>query len=228
MLLIGATMMAKTETVPSSNNRLELTFSDEGGVATYSISYDGVPVLTTSRLGFEADFGDFTKGLKMGDYKRQDKDIVVPFTNAKGQQMKVIFHLTNNSIAFRYEIPRPGENPKCAVIRREMSSFNFPESTSTFLCPQIGPMTGWERTKPSYEEDYKADAPMTDRSQFGQGYTFPCLFKAPLLSPPGGTAYLTYIRNSSACSKESSLPTSSSRRFSCAFPLKKHWEAYCK
>ena len=205
VLLTAITMMAKTETVPSSNNRLELTFSDEGGVATYSISYDGVPVLTTSRLGFEADFGDFTQGLKMGQYKMQFRDATiyskggpkrtvnavrytVPFTNAKGQQMSVIFNVTNNGVAYCYEIPRPGENPKCGVIRREVSSFNFPEGTSTFLCPQIGPMTGWERTKPSYEEDYKADAPMAVKSQFGQGYTFPCLFKAPLLSPPGGTA----------------------------------------
>ena len=94
--------------------------------------------------------------------------------------MKVVFQITNNSVAYCYEIPRPGENPKCAVIRREVSSFNFPEGTSTFLCPQIGPMTGWERTKPSYEEDYKADAPMTDRSRFGQGYTFPCLFRVPV------------------------------------------------
>ena len=184
MLLIGATMMAKTVTVSVPDNRLMLTFSDEGGVATYSVTYDGVQVMTPSRLGFEADFGDFTKGMKMGDYKRQSKDIIVPFTNAKGQLMKVVFRLTNNSVSYCYDIPRPGNNPKCAVIRREVSSFNFPEATSTFLCPQIGPMTGWERTKPSYEEDYKADAPMTDRSQFGQGYTFPCLFKVPLTSNP--------------------------------------------
>ena len=77
VLLTAVTMMAKTETVPSSNNRLELTFSDEGGVATYSISYDGVPVLTTSRLGFEADFGDFTQGLKMGQYKMQFRDATI-------------------------------------------------------------------------------------------------------------------------------------------------------
>ena len=207
VLLTAVTMMAKTETVPSSNNRLELTFSDEGGVATYSVSYDGVPVLTASRLGFEADFGDFTKGLTMGQYKMQLRDATifvkggpnrkvnavrytVPFTNAKGQQMSVVFNVTDNGVAYCYEIPRPGENPKCGVIRREISSFNFPEGTTTFLCPQIGPMTGWERTKPSYEEDYKVDQPMTQRSQFGQGYTFPCLFKAPgapLSSPKGGT-----------------------------------------
>ena len=202
VLLTAVTTMAKTETVPAPDNRLELTFSDEGGMATYSVTYDGVQVLTSSRLGFEADFGDFTQGLKMGQSQMQFRDGIVigsggkrrsqnavrytvPFTNAKGQEMKVIFHVTSNSIAYCYEIPRPGENPKCGVIRREVSSFNFPKGTSTFLCPQIGPMTGWERTKPSYEEDYNADAPMTDRSRFGQGYTFPCLFKAPLSSPEG-------------------------------------------
>ena len=196
MLLIAVTMMAKKETVPSMGNSINLTISDDGGLATYSITYYDVPVMTTSRLGFEADFGDFTQGLTMGQSKMQFRDGIVigpggkrksqsgvrytvPFTNAKGQQMNVIFHITRNTVSYCYEIPRPGENPKCGVIRHEVSSFNFPEGTSTFLCPQIGPMTGWERTKPSYEEDYKADAPMTDRSRFGQGYTFPCLFKVP-------------------------------------------------
>ena len=155
--------------------------------------------MVPSRLGFEADFGDFTKGLTMGEPKmtivdsrtimkykktKQAESIKsshhyhVPFTNAKGQKMTVFFLVMDNNIAYCYEIPRPGENPKCAVIRREVSSFNFPEGTTTFLCPQIGPMTGWERTKPSYEEDYKVDQPMAVKSQFGQGYTFPCLFKA--------------------------------------------------
>ena len=205
LLLTAVTLMAESRTMPSVGNRMELTISDDGGLATYSVAYEGVPVMTASRLGFEADFGDFTKGLKMGEIKTQFRDMTimkpggkkvsvsgvrytVPFTNAKGQQMSVVFHVTSSTVAFCYEIPRPGENPKCAVIRREVSSFNFPEGTSTFLCPQIGPMTGWERTKPSYEEDYKADAPMAVKSQFGQGYTFPCLFKAPLLSPLRGTA----------------------------------------
>ena len=199
---MAVTMMAKTETVTAPGNRLELTFSDEGGVATYSITYDGVQVLTPSRLGFEADFGDFTKGLTMSQYKMQVRNATiyvkggskrnvstvrytVPFTNAKGLEMKVVFNVTKNVVAYSYEIPRPGENPKCGVIRREVSSFKFPEGTSTFLCPQIGPMTGWERTKPSYEEDYKADAPMTQRSQFGQGYTFPCLFRVPVAGDSG-------------------------------------------
>ena len=116
VLLTAVTTMAKTETVPAPDNRLELTFSDEGGMATYSVTYDGVQVLTSSRLGFEADFGDFTQGLKMGQSQMQFRDGIVigsggkrrsqnavrytvPFTNAKGQEMKVIFHVTSNSIA---------------------------------------------------------------------------------------------------------------------------------
>ena len=43
-------------------------------------------------------------------------------------------------------------------------------------------MTGWERTKPSYEEDYEADAEMNKKSRFGVGYTFPCLFRIPTMS----------------------------------------------
>ena len=206
LLLSAVTLMAETKTMPSVGNSMELTISDDGGLATYSVTYDGMQVLTSSRLGFEADYGDFTKGLKMGEIKTQFRDATifvkggpkrkvnavrytVPFTNAKGQQMSVVFHVADNCVAYCYEIPRPGENPKCAVIRREVSSFNFPEGTTTFLCPQIGPMTGWERTKPSYEEDYKVDQPMAVKSQFGQGYTFPCLFKAkaPLSSPEGDT-----------------------------------------
>ena len=35
----------------------------------------------------------------------------------------------------------------------------------------------YARTKPSYEEDYKVDQPLTAKSGYGHGYTFPCLFK---------------------------------------------------
>ena len=59
----------------------------------------------------------------------------------------------------------------------EETGFRFPQQTTTFLCPQSDAMIGWKRTKPSYEEEYKADAPMSDRSQYGHGYTFPCLFR---------------------------------------------------
>lgn len=115
--------------------------------------------------------------------------LVVNFENEKHQKMSVEFFVKNNDVAFRYFIPRqvrapfammaPSEamNPKCVVIEKEITSFALPDGTTTYLCPQIDPLKGWERTKPSYEEEYKVDVAMNTKSQFGQGYTFPCLFK---------------------------------------------------
>ena len=198
MLLSAIIAMAETKTVSSPDGRLQVTINDEGGRATYAVSYDGNTVLMPSLLGFEADFSNFTEELTITGAEpkkmihpyqmRQTKRstvrysancIDVTFQNGKQQTMIVRFQVSNNDVAFRYVIPRPKKgNPKCAVISREATSFRLPDGTTTFLTPQITPMTGWERTKPSYEEDYVADAPMTNRSRFGQGYTFPCLFKA--------------------------------------------------
>lgn len=43
-------------------------------------------------------------------------------------------------------------------MNSERTGFRFPSQTTTFLCPQSDAMIGWKRTKPSYEEEYKADA----------------------------------------------------------------------
>ena len=57
-------------------------------------------------------------------------------------------------------------------------------------------MIGWKRTKPSYEEEYKADAPMNERSGYGHGYTFPLVQGGDdgwvLLSETGWTAVIVH------------------------------------
>lgn len=191
---------AKDKTIASPNGQLVVMLSDADGKPTYAITLNGKEVMQPSRLGFVADFGDLTHSMTLTDSrdypmekhydmtrtKRAHVDFKanatdVTFTNAKRQRFVVTFVVDNNNIALRYAIPRQkDDNPKCAVIRGEATSFHFPDGTTTFLCPQITPMTGWERTKPSYEEEYTADAPMTAKSQFGVGYTFPCLFHEQL------------------------------------------------
>ncbi|MGL5272058.1 MAG: glycoside hydrolase family 97 catalytic domain-containing protein, partial [Phocaeicola sp.] len=52
----------------------------------------------------------------------------------------------------------------------------FPDGTTTFLCPQTPPMGGFARTYPSYETAYTVDQEM-GQNGWGEGYTFPCLFK---------------------------------------------------
>jgi len=199
LLLTVGTMTAEEKTVSSPDGQLQVVVSDNGGNATYSVILGGQQVLCPSRLGLETDYADFTRDLTMvsgaldkrtkvytmwqtkrkeGHYEANILGVL--FKNAKGQTFSVHFEVSNNNVAYRYELQRPkGDNPKSAVVKRELTSFLLPDGTTTFLTPQIGPMTGWERTKPSYEEDYKADQPMAQRSQFGQGYTFPCLFKSP-------------------------------------------------
>ena len=88
---------------------------------------------------------------------------------------KVEFRVSNTDVAFRYVI----DNPSWASMKvlEEETFFNFPSETTTFLTPQSDAMVGWQRTKPSYEEYYVLDKPLTEKSEFGHGFTFPCLFK---------------------------------------------------
>ena len=202
-LLVTAFAFADNKVVSSPDGKLVVTISCEDGQASYAVKYDGKEVLKPSALGLKTNLGDFTKGLKMLPDAKQEtlryayllsrskfssvsvvaNRLEVNFETEKRIPMSVIFCVEDNDIAFKYTLGRgPRDNPKCAVIYEEATAFNLPDETRTFICPQITPMTGWERTKPSYEEDYEADAPIAKKSRFGVGYTFPCLFRIPSVS----------------------------------------------
>ena len=197
-LLAALCAQANNYTVKSPDGKLQVNVECEGGKVSYTVDYEGKQMLTRSALGLVANYGDFSQNLTMGkltdmgvehvayDESRikkahVEKDVVeayIGFLNEKKDSMTLHLHVSNNDMAYHYEMIRPKkDNPKSVVIYKEVSGFNFPQQTTTFLCPQITPMTGWERTKPSYEEEYTPDAPMNKKSQFGVGYTFPCLFK---------------------------------------------------
>lgn len=183
--------------VKSPDGKLVVSVSDDGGMPGYKVSYDGTVMLERSALGLKTDIADFTSGLIIdkSDESKIDKkyeitrtktsavhytanQLDVVFKKDDGKKMKVTFCVSDNDVAYRYTLlPIEGSDYRCAVVYSEASSFNFPGKTTTFICPQIGPMTGWMRTKPSYEEDYTAGAPMNVKSAFGHGYTFPCLFR---------------------------------------------------
>ena len=191
------TISAREATVASPDGRLILTISDSGGQPTYALTLEGDTLLLPSHLGFLADFADFTQDLHISGTKAGQTDreydmhqakqrhfhyvatlLTVDFENASKQTMSIEFSVSNDNVAFRYVIPQPKKGtPKSAVIQKELTAFRLPDATTTFLSPQSAPMIGWERTKPSYEEVYQPDAPMTQRSQYGQGFTFPCLFR---------------------------------------------------
>ena len=197
LLLSAICAQANNYTVTSPDGKLAVNVECKEGMAFYTVNYDGKQMLGASALGLVANYGDFSQNLKMGALKSEKKHLAykmtrikkekiekdaseatIGFLNSKKDSMTLHLHVSNNDIAYKYEMSRPKkDNPKSVIIYNEVSGFNFPEQTTTFLCPQITPMTGWERTKPSYEEEYTPDAPMSVKSQFGVGYTFPCLFK---------------------------------------------------
>ena len=206
LTLTGA--WANDKTITSPDGKLTVNVKDSAGLLTYTANYDGQQILKPSRLGFKSSFGDLTNGLSIKDSRdyKVDKSYDMTRTkkahvdfhanaadinieNASGNRMTVTFVVANNDVAYRYSIPRQkNDDPKAATIFSEASSFNFPDSvTTTFLSPQITPMSGWERSKPSYEEEYTADAPMDTTSQYGVGYTFPCLFHIKAQSADNGS-----------------------------------------
>ena len=200
-LLTISVCQAEDVRVSSPNGELEVTITIDNGRAYYSASLSGQQMLCPSPLGMKTSIGDFTQGLtikgqisetvsnqyrmqgtKASSANYQANRLVLNLENQDAMQMSIIFQVSNNDIAFRYELPRQKyqrKDYKRVRILSEVSSFNFPDGTTTFISPQIGPETGWEQTKPSYEESYSADAPMTTPSQYGHGYIFPALFHLP-------------------------------------------------
>ena len=184
--------------VSSPDGNLVVTVSDAGGRLFYTVQLNGQQVLEPSALGLKTSLGDLTKELSIVDHQSsmvskayqmrgtkassasyQANALTFKVENKEGLKFRMQFQVSNNDIAYRYLMSRKnlkGREYKRVRILSELSSFNLPEGTTTFLSPQIGPETGWEQTKPSYEEEYKADAPMTKPSRYGHGYIFPALF----------------------------------------------------
>ena len=192
---LGAcSLWAQQASVSGPDSQLKVEVSVEAGNPFYSVTYKGKTILEKSPLGFVSNVGDFSKGMTYVEQKtrsvkenyRMDRikqseveyhanELTVTLQNADKRPMDVTFRVSDNDIAFRYEMPRYGETGSI-VIEKEMTGFDFPAQTTVFLTPQSDPMIGWKRTKPSYEEEYITDAPLTTRSQYGHGFTFPGLF----------------------------------------------------
>ena len=169
-------------------------YLDNDGRPSYTVVYDGKELLSRSPLGLLTNIGDFTKNLSATGHvmtaikqhynptriKTSSVDYVANevkwnLVNADNRPIDIVLRVSNNDIAIRYSLPKSDETGSVRVLS-EATGFTFPEKTTTFLTSQSEAMIGWKRTKPSYEEVYHPDAPLSQRSDFGKGFTFPCLF----------------------------------------------------
>ena len=198
------------ERLTSPKGDIVVVVDVQNGKPTYEVSLGGVQFLKPSPLGLLTNLGDFTEGLTLVgcDSKTQHDEYwlkttkqshisydateaVCRFEKDGKRVLDIQFHITDRDVAYRYKLyPKKirGGETLVAVVNGEASGFVMPDGTTTFLCPQSGPMNGFARTSPSYETSYTLDDQM-GKNGWGNGFTFPCLFKTPagwlLLSEAG-------------------------------------------
>jgi hypothetical protein len=202
-ILIGLCLMlsfatAQAQTVTSPNGKVAVILElVEGGQPCYRVLYEGQDVVERSALGLKTNIGDFTQGLVLKEITQKAVSDTYQLRNIKQScvdyeateavatyalrdkpempVMDIIFRVSDRDVAFRYKI-LPQKETRVCVVTEEASGFALPEGTTSFLCPQSKPMGGFARTSPSYETPYTCDEPV-GKNGWGEGYTFPCLFK---------------------------------------------------
>ena len=173
---------------------MNVVVTEENGKLFYEVSRDNVSFLEKSPLGVVTNVADWSQGLtivdsetknvsdsyslrtiKQGQVDYQATETVCKIGKGTDRVMDIIFRVSNRDVAYRYRLLPQGQT-LAAVVMHEVSSFVLPEGTTTFLCPQSKPMGGFARTSPSYETPYTLDDAM-GKNGWGEGYTFPCLFR---------------------------------------------------
>lgn len=191
----GLSAFAANEvTVKGPDGKLTVAVGIEAGKPYYSVDYAGTAILEKSPLGLVSTMGNYDSSMEFVSQAEepvkkiytQDRikksfinynanKLVYKMKNARGNELSVIFQVSDNDVAFRYELAAT-RGRYSDVILSEATGFDFPSTTTTFLTPQADPMTGFARTKPSYEETYCYDGGIADKSRYGCGFTFPALF----------------------------------------------------
>jgi len=188
-------LFAQIATLTSPDGKLKLMLYLEEGRPQYTVAYAGKCILEKSPLGIITNEGDFSRDLTFKDsstslveknytqekikqsaVRYEANRLVCSFVDAKQRGVDIVFQVSNNNVAFRYELPQWGERRAC-VVEKEATGFKFPEYTTTFLSPMMGAMGGFARTSPSYESGYTNDEPVGKPTQGNLGYVFPGLFR---------------------------------------------------
>ena len=210
MAAYAQTQQPSQQEIASPDGKMIVTVTVSDGCPKYEVKLDGEVFIQPSPLGLKMNFDDLTQGLtlKSCDVSKYEDEYclkttkqshvkvvategVCRFEKDGREALDVIFRVTSRDVAYRYKMypkrVRGGETVS-GVVESEASGYVLPEGTTTFLCPQMKPMTGFARTAPSYETGYTPDDAM-GKNGWGFGYTFPCLFKTPkgwvLLSETG-------------------------------------------
>ncbi|WP_338357423.1 glycoside hydrolase family 97 protein [Yeosuana marina] len=192
-LIVSSSVSSQNAEVSSPDGKVKLKVFIENGQPIYSVTYNDKTILENSPLGLVTNEGSFVDNMsfvessngkvdkryvqekiKQSSVHYEANSLTFTMANADKKQLSILFQVSNNDIAFRYELPIWGETMSC-VVEKEVTGFRFPSFTTSFLSNMMKPMTGFARTAPSYESGYTSDSPIeTNRAEYG--YVFPGLF----------------------------------------------------
>lgn len=194
-LLGGISLQAQEYVVFSPDKQLKVTVSVQNGKPVYAVTYKGKTMLETSPLGLVTNEGHFDidlkwEGTEEGSVEKkysatkikksqlhyEANTLACIFEDTKNRQLRIVFHVSNNNIAFRYELPSWGERLAC-VVEKEATGFKFPAQTTRFLSAMMKPMDAFARTSPSYESGYTNDELWIKPGEHHEGFVFPGLFR---------------------------------------------------
>ncbi len=200
LTVLGLLGMQAGETVTSPDGRIKLELTDGDGKPCYQVSYNNQVVIGSSALGLLTNIGDLSRDIKLkkvtvndvtdeyslrtikqSHVSYQAREAVAEYEQKDQPVMNITFRVSNRDVAFRYTVlsqKKRGGETLCCELKEELTAFQLPAEATTFMAPQSKPMTGFARTAPSYETTYTIDEPV-GKNGWGNGYTFPCLFRVP-------------------------------------------------
>jgi hypothetical protein len=100
---------------------------------------------------------------------------IIETQTASGKKMNIVFRVSNDGVAFRYEFPETSTDVK--HINAEATSFHFFDGTRAWLQPKTEAQSGFEHSNPAYEAHYEMDIPTGTPSPGPNGWVYPALFK---------------------------------------------------
>ena len=193
--IFGCKQTKQNHVFENKEKTIALTFNlDKNQRPFYTISHKNSIVLDTSYLGIDRSDSNFYSNLsvlnvseaktikdqytlfhgKQKEITYEAKQYTVSLKNEDDKQLNIVFNVSEDGVAFRYEFPKTSDNSY--QIKDEKTTFNLNKNTKSFLQPMSKAKTGWEHTNPSYEEHYDMEIPVNKPSSIKEGWVFPALF----------------------------------------------------
>lgn len=193
--LIGGACSSKSDfTVSSPDGQIStiLTFDREQGAVHYMVQSGKQEVISVSSMGISTNLGEFTSGMKLEGSSKKTVDETYNLPQGKvstyrnyaneqtltlrkdGQQLKIVFRVYNNGVAYRYEIPGEGN----IEFSGEISSINLADTNLTYYGQNHPNRYGYESALGPIDGDQMSNpvlAHLKDKNHFvlmGQAATY--------------------------------------------------------